>query len=556
MIRLILTTSLLALTAPAFAETFTTDAKVDAVTIYPGAATVSRLVNLDLPAGTHDVIVPGLPEDLVSDGLRLSAPNGVQIGAVNLAFDRLPVTPDLTAPQIIAAQEEVERLEDILRQKTAAIAEIRLQVQAAEEQIAFLQSLAQTSAGENIGALAAGDLQALAQMVGSQTLAARQAAFEAEQEAMAAERAREDDVEALERAQQALRALTAPANDGAVLTFTVSTAEAGNVTVEVSTIEGYAAWSPVYDMYLTTGDTPRLDLNRSVVVSQSTGQDWTDVRLTLSTARPGEQIAPSPVWAQLRRIISEEELEQGRRDARAADAVISGNRSVLFDFAAEPELAPAIAPMEATANFSGATVTYSYPGRVSIRDGVEDLRLPLDTLTMDAKVWAEAVPSRDTTAYRMAEFTNDTQEVLLPGRSLLFADGTMIGFSQLSLLAAGAEAKIGFGPLDGLLLTRTTDSRSEGERGVFSTENRLEDAAIITVENVTGQDWRVLLRDAVPYSEQENLEVTYTSRPEVTTEKPNGQRGLLEWEFDVASGEKQVITLNYTLTWPDGYVLQ
>ena len=160
MLRLFLTTSLIALSAPAFADTLTGDAKVDTVTIYPGLTTVSRLVTLDLPAGRHDIIVPGLPEGLSTDGLRVSAPQGVQIGAVNLAYARLPVTPDQASPVIQAAKDEVERLEEVLRASDAAIAQIRLRVAAAEEQNTILQSLSQASAGETLTASAIADIQA------------------------------------------------------------------------------------------------------------------------------------------------------------------------------------------------------------------------------------------------------------------------------------------------------------------------------------------------------------------------------------------------------------
>ncbi|MDP5085924.1 MAG: DUF4139 domain-containing protein [Yoonia sp.] len=549
MLRLMLTTSLIALAAPSFSDTFIGDARVDTVTIYPGLATVTRQVTLDLPAGQHEIVVPGLPQGLSSEGLRLAAPMGAQIGAVNLAYDRLPVTPDQSSPAVLAAQDEVERLEAVLRDRTAGIAEIRLRVQAAEEQIAFLQSLSQASAGETLTASTIADIRALAQMVGTETLAVREAAFAAEQEAKAAELAREDDIEALEDAKRALAALMAPEDEGSVLTFTLNALEAGEVTIDITTLEGFANWSPVYDMRLTTGDAASLDIDRAVVVSQETGQDWLDVRLVLSTARPGEQIAPGGVWAPLRRIISEDDRERGL--VMMSDSVQSLSRAEVAGMAA-----PVMEAVVAKADFSGATVTYTYPGRVDIRNGVDDLRLPLDTLNLDADVWAEAAPSRDSIAYRMAEFTNTTDEILLPGQALVFADGTMIGFSQLPLLAAGADTEMGFGPLDGLRLTRTTPNRSEGDRGVFTTTNQLTEQAVMTVENLTGQDWKVLLRDAIPYSEQDDLEVTFTASPSVARRDPEGQRGILEWDLDVAAGVKQDVRLDYTLSWPSGYVLE
>ena len=552
MFRLLLTTSLIALSAPAFADTFTTEARVDTVTLYPGLAKVSRLLTINVPAGQHEIVVPGLPQGLASAGLRLAATDGAQIGAVNLAYDRLPVTPDLTSPEIQAAKDAVEQMEDALRQRDAAIAQIRLRVQAAEGQIAFLQSMSQASAGDSLTASTITDIQALAQMVGAETLALRQAAFTAEQEAQAAERAREDDVEALRDAQRALDALMAPEQDGSVLTFTLDVATAGEVTIDVNTMEGYANWTPVYDVRLTTGDAPSVDIDRSVVVSQQTGQDWVDVKLVLSTARPGEQVSPSDVWAYPRRIVSEEELER-RKTLYDAPAAAPSPMVMMED----AELSRAGAQsVQATTDFSGAAVTYTYPGRVTIRNGVDDLRMPLDTLSFDADVWAEAAPSRDAIAYRVAKFTNTSPEVLLPGEAMIFADGTMVGFGSLPLLAAGVETDMGFGPLDGIVLTRTTPNRTEGDRGVFSSSNQLTEQAVMTVENLTGQDWDVLLRDAVPYSEQDDLKVDITATPSVTRTAPENQRGILEWDLSVPAGEKQEVTLNYTLTWPSGYVLE
>ena len=78
----------------------------------------------------------------------------------------------------------------------------------------------------------------------------------------------------------------------------------------------------------------------------------------------------------------------------------------------------------------------------------------------------------------------------------------------------------------------------------------------MSVENLTGQDWRVLLRDAVPYSEQDDLEVAFDASPAVTRRNPDGQRGILEWDLDVPAGATQDVSLAYTLTWPSGFVLR
>ncbi|WP_375254012.1 DUF4139 domain-containing protein [Yoonia sp.] len=550
MFRPFLTTSLIVLAAPGFADTFTANPRVDTVTIYPGVASVSRLITMDLPAGQHEIIVPDLPQGLSAQGLRVAAPAGSQIGAVNLADDRLPVTPDLDSPEIVAAKAEVARIEDVLRDSAAEVQAMRLQVRAAEEQVVFLQSLSKAGAAEGASIT---DIQALAQMVGSETLALRQQAFAAEQEAQAAERARQDDIDALNDARQSLAALMAPEQAGAVLTFTLTAAEAGVVTVDITSLEGFANWSPVYDMRLTTGDAPAMDIDRAVVVSQQTGQDWNDVQLILSTAQPGEQTGPSAVFPQPARIVAKEDLENGvgfLADTAQPFAQMRSGEMVVEE-AMEAPIA-----VTAKADFSGASVTYVYPGRVDIRNGVDDLRLPLDRLNLEAEFWAEAVPRQDDIAYRVAEFTNSTDEVLLPGQALLFADGTMIGFDWMPLLAAGADQQMGFGPLDGLQLSWTMPQKSEGDAGVFVSSNQLKEQVVMTIDNRTGQDWPVLLRETFGYTEQEDLEVEFTANPRFARLNPEGRRGILEWDLDVSAGEAQEIVIDYTLTWPEGYVLR
>ena len=46
----------------------------------------------------------------------------------------------------------------------------------------------------------------------------------------------------------------------------------------------------------------KLRMDRGLMVTQSTGEDWQDVRLTLSTARPMDQSAPSELMPRFVRV--------------------------------------------------------------------------------------------------------------------------------------------------------------------------------------------------------------------------------------------------------------
>ncbi len=57
-----------------------------------------------------------------------------------------------------------------------------------------------------------------------------------------------------------------------------------------------ASWSPFYDARLTTATAgaetaPKLAIVRRASITQTTGEDWDDVKLALSTTRPGTATA-------------------------------------------------------------------------------------------------------------------------------------------------------------------------------------------------------------------------------------------------------------------------
>ncbi|WP_372840538.1 DUF4139 domain-containing protein [Phaeovulum sp.] len=536
---------ILGTTAPTalLADTLTVASKVAQVTLYPWGASVVRVVEVTAPAGVHELIVPDLPYYTNAGSLRVSG-QGVTVGAVNLQYDRLPVADTTPDPAIAAAKAEVARLEEVVADHSAAIASIRLEVEAANQQVAFLSGLTQGDSAS------AEELRTLSRMVAEEVLAASRAAFAAEAEAKAAETNAKPDIEALEKARQALAALINPeVEDQAALIAAVEVGADGKGTVEITTFTNDASWQPVYDLRLTRvgAAKPSLSLERGVLVSQYSGEDWRGVDLLLSTARPSDQSEPSTVYPWLRRIGPEEpEMRVG--------AVAEFESKSMFD-----TFLGAAAPMvveTAAMEMMGATVTYHYGAPVDIRDGVESLRLKLDTLTLAPEVLAEAVPSMDKTAFLVSKAVNDSGQVLLPGEATLFVDGAMVGLANLPLTAAGADLRMGFGPIDGLVLTRTVPAKIEGDRGVISKSNQQNETAVLTVENLTNETWALRVLDRVPYSEQEDLVITYKATPTATATDVDGKRGVLAWQSTLAPGKSQTIQIETTLSWPTDQVLR
>ena len=537
-----LLTLLLATTAlPALADTLTATSRITAVTVYPDGAKLTREVSFTAPAaGTHELLVTDLPADSQPGLIQIAGGDGLRLGAFNIRADRLPPREDPLTPAQEAAKAEVERLEQATAKASLALEAVQARVDAAEAQVRFLSSFT--------GALpddaTPDSIRAMAAMIGAETLAARQAALAARADLFPAQKALEDAQEALAKAQATYDALPSADMDYTALSVALTAEAAGDQTVTITQYVGSAGWRPFYDLNLTRDGEDVLTMNRSVLVTQYTGEDWSDVTLTLSSSRPTQQSAPSTLWPELRSIAPEiDEEELARKSMGAADAMM-------------PVAEAAPAPITAAAGMEGDTVVYGYPEPVTVASGAEDLRLALDSLDFTPVVKAVAVPRYDSTAFVMASFTNGSSEPLLPGEAMLFRDGVLVGGTWIDVIAPGVETDLAFGAIETLRIRREMPVRSGGETGIFVTSNEIRDGAVMTVENTGDEPWTIRLLDQVPYSEQDDLEISFSASPEPEETDVDGQRGILAWEFDLAAGGKQTITLDYTLVWPEGMELR
>jgi uncharacterized protein (TIGR02231 family) len=354
-----------------------------------------------------------------------------------------------------------------------------------------------------------------------------------------------DQEAALQDARKALAALVPEEKAHAMLAvaITAETATEGRMTVTYTIPD--AGWQPLYDLHLAR-DSGALRIERGALVRQSTGENWQEVALSLSTARPSEQTQPGRIWPWVPRVVDPEEIRPLVRQ--------KGGEAVMSLAAPMAEMADAVT---ADADFDGLSVTYRYPAPVDVATGADHVRLMLGTLEAEAEIVAQAVPMVDQTAYVMADFTNETGEVLLPtSEARFYLDGRYVGQRGLDLIAAGDDATLSFGSVDGLRLSRILRDRNEGDRGLIRKSNEMSETVMIEVENLTDTAWPLRVLDRVPVSEQEDLEITWSATPEPAEEDVDDQRGILAWEFDLPAGDTQTIRLDTAMQWPEGKVLR
>lgn len=521
------------------ADVIRLDSHITEVTVYPEGAKITRVADYAVPAGDHSLRVLDLPETALLDMVRARI-DGVRMGSVTLRDDFVPPRGDQDSDAVKAARAAVERAEDALRDKQDEAAALRLAREAAETRIGFLRQLGEGAALE--GATPE-DLRAVARMVGEETLAARAAVIEAEAEARQLDRDIADLEDALEDARQALAALETGGGPTNLVEVAISAGDAAEGQLVLTYYTPYAHWEAVNDAYLSLSDPAQLQLRRGAMVWQRSGENWADVTLTLSTSEPSGQVAPSEVYPWLRRI--EEPYQPLLK--RSADMAMSE----------APVGAPAPMVEEARAvSLQGLIFNYAYPRPVTVASGADGLRLELGDLTFAPDITAVSAPLWDETAYLTAGFTNGSGELLLPtAATQLFLEGEFVGSVATDKIAAGAEMELPFGSVDGLRVSRVV-TRNEGDTGILTKSNEESEEVRIEVENLTGRVWPMRVVDRVPYSQQEDLEITWQARPTPSETNVDDKTGVLAWDFDIPEGARRRIELSYRILWPQDMELR
>jgi N-terminal domain of unknown function (DUF4140) len=129
-----LAAALLAGVSPVMAAEIVAPSRIDGVVVYPGVAAVTRIVEVDVPAGQHTIVVSGLPQALDPNSLRVE---GLSAGALQIGSVEMRTQPlgGVAGPQGEVAQR-LRKLQEERQKKQA-------EVQAIQAKQQMIQSIGQ-----------------------------------------------------------------------------------------------------------------------------------------------------------------------------------------------------------------------------------------------------------------------------------------------------------------------------------------------------------------------------------------------------------------------------
>jgi uncharacterized protein (TIGR02231 family) len=528
---------------PAMAAEIDASSQVDAVTVYPDGATVTRLIRLDLPSGDSTLLAKDFPLTLDPSSLRVEGEGGARlvIGAVEA---RQPL------PQPVANIPEIDRRLESLRDERAALDGAIESATARRKFAVRFAETAPTGLGEKGEARPLTEWRAAFAAVGEEIANADNAIREAKNK----QRDLDREIARLE----AQRNMSPPKK--LEVRIDLSAAAAAPALLRVTYAVRGARWQPVYDARLDTGGKdlkPSLELIRRAEITQNTGEDWSDVALAVSTmrvARGGSAPELRPWIVRYFTPYAGAASPQVQQDALGSRAPAS--MPLAAPVRPDTRLRKA-EEQEAAADTGGFQVVFRVPGRIAVpaAQGSKSFRIASTTIAPD--LMAHSVPALTEAAFLQASFKHGEDAPLLPGPVSVYRDGVFVGKSPLALAAKDETVRLGFGVDEKVKVTRTVVRKNEGTTGIITTSKTDEREFKTTIRNSHEFPIKIAIEDQIPVSEAEDIQVEMlpiTTPP--TTRDLRDRRGVMEWAFDAKPGESREIKLGWRMRWPKDKAIQ
>jgi uncharacterized protein (TIGR02231 family) len=510
-------------------------------TVYPDRALVTRRGMLSLEAGTHAIEVTELPLYLNPDSIRASARGTARARLLGAQVNRTYYV-DTPSEQVRQLEEEIEKLQNEMT---------RLDVRADLIKI-NRTNLDKLGGQANLFATAL----AAREMTVEQQLAIyaglRQQAEKLDNEAQdihASRRKIEQQVQKLTKELEQLRSSRPRERYTAIVEMEIL--ESGDLTVEISYMVSGAGWEPLYDIRLLEKDgISSLEIGYLAQVTQNTGENWDQVALTLSTARPAlARILPElDPWyirpSEPNLPIPRAALPPQTLAASMGPASLSQTKAVR-----EARLEEDVEEMTAEINAAGTSLTYIIPGTTSIPPDGDPHKVTVARFLLSPHMDYVTAPKLAQGVYRRVKVDNDSPYTLLAGDANIFIGDEYIGTSPLELTAPQAEIELYLGTEDRIKVERDLKRRDIDKRFIGGKRHAVFGYEI-KLENLLPVKASLTLHDQFPVPRHEEIKVKLESADPKPVEQT--ELNLLKWVFSLEPKEKRTVRFDFNVESPPG----
>eukprot|EP01126_Amoeba_proteus_P060880 TRINITY_DN8109_c0_g1_i6.p1 TRINITY_DN8109_c0_g1~~TRINITY_DN8109_c0_g1_i6.p1 ORF type:complete len:423 (-),score=104.42 TRINITY_DN8109_c0_g1_i6:244-1512(-) len=371
----------------------------------------------------------------------------------------------------------------------------------------------------------------------------------------------------------------------------VKATDGGEVALDLSYIVTGASWVPSYDARVTS-ESDVVEVSYYGNITNSSGEDWKEVALHLSTATPSVAGKPPTLYGltvdlknQVTTVpsssgsnlsnsaplegVTQSQLRRQRQPQVAIHAVPPSSSSpgnprpkrkqpqvnvALYSIPDDNSNEDMLVEEVSSMALEGITSTsFTIQRKVTINSDGKPHKVTIQKVPLRARFSYTIIPSLVTSAYLNAGVKNETRDIpLLPGNMNVFLDGNFVAKSAIDLINPGETYTIYLGVEPSIKVNYICTKNLTDVQGIFNKVNRLSVEYVTTVKNMKDKDMDLTLFLRYPKSENGEVKVALKEpvlgdeNSDISLTKVNN----IQWKASMKAGQEKHYTFSYAIDYP------
>lgn len=323
---------------------------------------------------------------------------------------------------------------------------------------------------------------------------------------------------------------------GEILVTVNSKSKISSTDILLSFYLSAAGWNPHYD--IRAKDTKsEIEIDYQSNVFQSSGSDWNNVKLTLSSS--------SPNFSNTLPELANWYLQFGQNYYPAGNQSNVTGWNWDYDGKMDGGYASTSSSRQSTSIEFVIDKPYTIP-----TDGKE-YKVDIGKFKVPATYSYFAVPKMEESAFILARLTGWYDLNLLAGSTKIYFGNSYVGDSYLNPEVVEDTLDISLGNDEAIIVQRLNVSDMNAKNVTGNTKKKTEEFEI-SIRNNRSNDIRIKILDQVPVSTDKEVIVTADSYEGAAYNKENGE---LSWLLEVKTGETKKVRMKYTVKYPKNKII-
>ncbi|XP_070568309.1 protein F37C4.5-like isoform X3 [Ptychodera flava] len=363
----------------------------------------------------------------------------------------------------------------------------------------------------------------------------------------------------------------------------LETREECEVELLISYVVTNAKWTPKYDIRVFSQD-KMMKIMYYGMIQQSTGEDWIDTKLSLSTAMPSVGGSPPPLGTQML-TFKPKVLNRSHRDSahvmlkavkakyrfgslRRKVSKYRETHNVLLtpqdslcmemgDEASEEDYGN-VADLEvptAEVRESVTSTAYEITRHSTIPSDNLGHKVSVAIVDLDPVFEHDTVPKRVPHAFVKAIAKNTSQYALLPGPANVFFDNNFVAKTVMRSVSPSEEFDCSLGVDPSVRVIYKPIHKYREQSGIISKTTTTTYRQVIEIKNTRQDAVKITVHEQLPLSSEEKIKVTL-QEPSIKDKNDKSKpvrmnkNNNIEWYLEIPSCSSHELVLKYSVEHP------